>query len=243
MQKHKMFVIIRSERAAAFKETVFYGQEAVWMELLDIVDEKGSPTGQTVEREKAHREGIRHRSSHVWLFRRRAGRVEVLLQKRSSGKDSFPGCYDISSAGHIPAGVDYKSSAVRELREELGVEAEESKLQYCGTRYIYYEEAFYGKLFIDNQVSNVYLLWLDREPGDFVLQEEEVEKVEWFDFKECVELVRQNRIPHCIMMEELEMLRRKLDSLNCYPEGIGHCPGGRSTEVPDVKGGSRWNKY
>lgn len=183
------------------------------MELLDIVDEKGNPTGQTVEREKAHREGIRHRSSHVWLFCKRSGRTEVLLQKRSSGKDSFPGCYDISSAGHIPAGVDYIPSAVRELREELGAEAEGSQLQYCGTRYIYYERVFFGKPFIDNQVSNVYMLWLDREAEDFVLQKEEVDEVKWFDFEECVELVRQNRIPHCIMMEELEMLRRGLDAL------------------------------
>ena len=32
------------------------------MELLDIVDEKGNPTGETVPREVAHREGIRHLS-------------------------------------------------------------------------------------------------------------------------------------------------------------------------------------
>lgn len=178
------------------------------MELLDIVDEQGNPTGQTVERKKAHREGIRHRSSHVWLLRRHEGRVEILLQKRSSNKDSFPGYYDISSAGHIPAGVDYIPSALRELREELGVEADGSQLQYCGKRFIYYEEVFYGEPFIDRQVSNIYILWLDREAEDFVLQEEEVEEVKWFRFEECVELVRQNRIPHCIMMEELEMLRR-----------------------------------
>lgn len=55
------------------------------MELLDIVDEKGNPTGQTVDREKAHREGIRHRSSHVWLFRRRAGRVEFTPQAVACG--------------------------------------------------------------------------------------------------------------------------------------------------------------
>lgn len=182
------------------------------MELLDIVDGRGFPTGQTVERARAHREGIRHRSSHVWLFRMRGGRSEVLLQKRSSMKDSFPGCYDISSAGHIPAGVDYLSSAVRELREELGVEAEGAELQYCGTRYIYYEEVFYGEKFIDNQVSNVYALWLDQEEDDFILQEDEVEKVKWFDFEACVELVRQNGISHCIMMEELEILRRYLEN-------------------------------
>ena len=178
------------------------------MELLDIVDEQGNPTGQTVERKKAHRNGIRHRSSHVWLFRRREGRVEILLQKRSCKKDSFPGCYDISSAGHIPAGTDYIVSALRELREELGVEAEASELQYCGKRFIYYEEEFYGEPFIDNQVSNIYILWRDCEAEGFILQEEEVDEVKWFDFQECVEMVRQNRIPHCIMMEELEMLEK-----------------------------------
>ena len=46
-------------------------------ELLDIVDEDGNPTGETVERGRAHREGIRHRTSHVWLLRRRAGRVDT----------------------------------------------------------------------------------------------------------------------------------------------------------------------
>ena len=75
------------------------------MELLDIVDEKGNPTGETVPREVAHREGIRHRTAHVWIFRRRGGVVQITLQKRSDNKDSDPGCYDISSAGHIPAGV------------------------------------------------------------------------------------------------------------------------------------------
>ena len=45
------------------------------MELLDIVDEKGNPTGETVPREVAHREGIRHRTAHVWIFRRRGGVV------------------------------------------------------------------------------------------------------------------------------------------------------------------------
>ncbi|MFQ9109561.1 MAG: hypothetical protein ACLR5Q_11555 [Coprococcus sp.] len=69
------------------------------MELLDVVDENGIPTGETVERSIAHAKGIRHRTSHVWLLRRRSEGVEVLLQKRSDNKDSFPGCYDTSSAG------------------------------------------------------------------------------------------------------------------------------------------------
>lgn len=81
------------------------------MEWLDVVDDQGNPTGETVERTKAHQKGIRHRTAHVWLMREHQGKVEILLQKRSAGKDSHPGCYDISSAGHIPAGVDWLSSA------------------------------------------------------------------------------------------------------------------------------------
>ncbi len=92
-------------------------------EMLDIVDENGVPTGQSVPRTMAHAEGLRHRTSHVWIVRRKNGRVQVLLQMRCAAKDSYPGCYDISSAGHIPAGAEFVGSALRELREELGVTA------------------------------------------------------------------------------------------------------------------------
>ena len=37
------------------------------MELLDIVDEKGNPTGETVPREVAHREGIPVSYTHLTL--------------------------------------------------------------------------------------------------------------------------------------------------------------------------------
>ncbi len=68
-------------------------------EYLDIVNEKGEPTGETIERNTAHTLGIRHRTSHVWLLRKKEGMIQILLQKRSDNKDSHPGCYDISSAG------------------------------------------------------------------------------------------------------------------------------------------------
>lgn len=182
-------------------------------EMLDIVDENGAPTGETVERTLAHSQGIRHRTAHVWLLRRREGRVEILLQKRSQDKDSFPGCYDISSAGHIPAGVDYISSALRELKEELGEDAAPEELHCCGIRHIWYEETFYGKPFRDSQVSKVFILWRDKEEEAFTLQREEVEEVRWFDFIRLFDLVKDNAIPHCIMMEELKMIRTELENL------------------------------
>lgn len=176
------------------------------MEILDIVDESGSPTGETIDRETAHAKGILHRTAHVWLLRRRNGRTEVLLQKRSRDKDSHPGCYDISSAGHIPAGVDFIPSALRELKEELGVDARAEDLVFCGRRRIFHRDVFYGRDFVDNQVSNIYCMWTDIEPEQMRLQREEVEEVKWMDPELCREMVRTNSIPHCIYMEELDML-------------------------------------
>ena len=124
------------------------------MEWLDIVDENGVPTGQVVSRQEAHRLGLRHRTSHVWIVRRREGNLQVLLQKRSEEKDSYPGCYDISSAGHIPAGADFVPSALRELKEELGVTARPEEFLYCGQRRFRFQEVFHGSPVRDAQVSN-----------------------------------------------------------------------------------------
>ena len=101
------------------------------MEILDVVDENGNPIGETVERTVAHKTGVRHRTSHVWVVRKNNGSMEILLQKRSKNKDSHPGCLDCSSAGHIPAGVDFIPSAIRELKEELGIDAKEDEFVYC----------------------------------------------------------------------------------------------------------------
>ena len=83
------------------------------MEIFDVIDKDGNPTGETVTREQAHTEGIPHRTAHIWILRKKEGRIQVLLQKRSKNKDSFPGMFDTSSAGHIQAGDEPLESALR----------------------------------------------------------------------------------------------------------------------------------
>lgn len=180
-------------------------------EWFDIVDENGHPTGEIVEREYAHRHGIRHRTAHLWLVREKNGQLQVLLQKRAADKDSHPGCYDISSAGHIPAGVDYLPSAIRELKEELGVDAAETDLVFCADRRVIWDDCFHGQPFRDRQVSRVFLLWLDLPEGEFHVDPGEVESVRWMDFDACCQGVAQNLFRHCIAMEELEILKKALN--------------------------------
>ena len=130
------------------------------MELFDIIDENGNPTGKIVERSIAHAEGIPHRTAHIWIIRRRNEKTEILLQKRSRNKDSFPGKFDTSSAGHIQAGDEPMESALRELEEELGIHAESADLQFAGKFPISFAREFHGKIFRRNR----FCLYL-RSPG------------------------------------------------------------------------------
>ena len=179
-------------------------------EILDIVDEDGEPTGRTAPRDEVHSQGLLHRTSHLWLVRRREGRIEVLLQHRSPQKEAYPDCYDISSAGHIPAGAGFAESAIRELREELGIVASEDELILCGRRRFVYRDEYDSRPYTDNQISNVYIMWRDTEPGDMTLQAEEVAGVRWIGFDELVQAVADNTIRHCIADDELEILSRAL---------------------------------
>ena len=178
------------------------------MEYFDIVNEDGETTGKTVSREKAHRDGILHRTTHVWLVRKDGrGGYQILLQKRSREKDSYPGLYDTSSAGHIPAGDEPKASALRELKEELGITATDRQLTYAGRFRIQYEKVFHGRLFRDNEVAEVYVYTEPVEAERLILQESEVEEVRWFDLEEVWEELDRSSERFCVPKQSLGLLR------------------------------------
>ena len=147
------------------------------MEYLDIVDEQGQPTGEIVSRTLAHTEGIRHRTAHIWIVRRENEHFQVLMQKRAMSKDSFPGKYDTSSAGHIQAGDEPLASGLRELAEELGIHAKPEDLEFAGCIHGNFAEEFHGKIFRDNEIAFVYIYQQPVDIETLVLQKEEVESV------------------------------------------------------------------
>ncbi len=87
-------------------------------EIFDVVNERDEVIGQA-PRAEVHRRGLLHRSAHVLVFNRKG---EVLLQKRSMKKDRQPGVWDSSASGHLNSGEDYDACAVRELKEEIGLQ-------------------------------------------------------------------------------------------------------------------------
>jgi isopentenyldiphosphate isomerase len=178
------------------------------MEIFDIVDEKGIPTGELIERSEAHLRDIRHRTAHVWVVRQTDGRYEVLLQKRAACKESFPGCYDTSSAGHIHAGDEPLPSALRELEEELGIRADESELSFAGNFVSHYERVFYDKPFRDNEYTFVYVYDKPVEIEALKLQADEVESVKWFDIDQVSKAIEPPRDARfCVPQDGFAVLR------------------------------------
>lgn len=180
------------------------------MEYFDIVDENGNPTGEKVEREKAHALGIPHRTAHVWLYRIQNDKVQLLLQKRSLNKDSFPGQYDISTAGHIPAGSSFLESAIREAKEELGLVLEKEKMIVLGDRKNISNSIFHHHPFHDNEYTRVYLYYCDFEVNQFIIQKEEIESLKWEDFALIYKAVKNKDKNYCVVLTELEMIKTYL---------------------------------
>ncbi len=180
------------------------------MEQLDIVNENGVPTGEIIARDIAHRDGILHCTTHVWIVRLCLDGYEVLLQKRSLEKESFPGLYDTSSAGHIPAGDEPLPSALRELQEELGIKAEPEQLHYAGTFRIQYEKEFHGHLFRDNEVAKVYVYSEPVDIYDLKLQASEVEEVAWFNLNDVWDEIQCSRERFCVPQGGLMVIKEYL---------------------------------
>ena len=155
-------------------------------EVLTQVDYKNQIIGK-ISRSIAHNSPDKfYRTIYVIVKDRQN---KILLQKRSSTKDLYPNCWDLSVGGHVEYGDSYLQTAVRELHEELGIKTSEDKLNLKGDVLV--------KLPNSNEFFNVFEYIL--EPNDTIkLSADEIDDSKW------------------ILIEELkESIAKK--SLKCYP--------------------------
>jgi 16S rRNA (adenine1518-N6/adenine1519-N6)-dimethyltransferase len=156
------------------------GAQDVDREMFDVVDEQNRVIGQQ-PRGVVHREKLRHRAIHIFVFNRRG---ELFLQRRSRWKDANPRRWDSSAAGHVNAGDDYDSTAPRELEEELGICAplevvgEVNACRETGWEFVRIYRAVHegpfrlppaeiecGAFFSPAQIQR----WIDARPKDFAI--------------------------------------------------------------------------
>jgi len=141
-------------------------------EIFDVVNERDEVVGRNTRRE-VHRLGLKHRAVHVLVFNARG---EVFLQKRSMKKDLHPGVWDSSSSGHLDSGEAYDACAVREVREEIGLDL---KSGARGTRPSELEKLFKIDACVETGWEFCWIYRCENE-GPFTLHPDEIETGGWF---------------------------------------------------------------
>jgi isopentenyldiphosphate isomerase len=134
-------------------------------EIFDVVNERDEVVGRR-PRSEVHELGLMHRAVHVLVFNARG---QVFLQKRSLTKDRQPGLWDSSGSGHLAAGEDYDRCAVRELREEIGLELKAPP-----------RRLFKLPASAETDQEHVWVYRCSAE-GPFTLDRDEIECGGWFD--------------------------------------------------------------
>ena len=144
-------------------------------EIFDVVNERDEVIGRA-PRSEVHRRGLKHRAVHVLVFNARG---ELFLQKRSMTKDCFPGAWDSSASGHLDTGEAYDVCAVREVKEELGVQLPETP-----------ERLFKVEACAETGQEFVWVYQCQHE-GPFSLHPEEIERGGWFAPEEISRWMRE----------------------------------------------------
>ena len=132
---------------------------------------------------------------------------ELLLQKRSATKKSHPNFWDISGAGHIRAGETVIEGAIRELKEELGVEVKEEDLQYIAT----IKSTKNPK---NMEFQYVYLLNSNKEIEEYIFEDNEVSEVKYVFYKDLEKMVEEKAEGLLIHEEEYKYLFKYIRKQN-----------------------------
>lgn len=165
-------------------EEVFEVMEAP-PQRFEMVKDTPRSTGVHKSRKQVHKDGDWHCSAHVWLVD--PVRQLIVVQKRSERKDTFPGRWDISAAGHIEAGTKPKETAIRELAEELGIDnvaSDEFKFGFiCPAK-----QAGWGGC---NAYEHVYFVHVDSSKCIIRAGEAEVSSYRWIQFSALEQKLRE----------------------------------------------------
>lgn len=149
------------------------------MELIEIVDRDGNFTGQIIDREEAHDKNLLHNEVAVFIIN---DKKQVLLQKRSANKRFNPNKWALC-AGHVDAGESLESAALRELKEEIGIDIDINNLKPFAEREFTIRDS-------NSHITYFYYTKSNLNERDFIIQKEELSEVKWFNIDEVIDMIK-----------------------------------------------------
>ena len=146
------------------------------MELVDLYDENRIPLGRTAQRYSRREKGTYRLIVHVCIFDHRG---RLLIQRRAKEKRLWPGKWDLSAAGGVSAGETTRTSAQREVAEELGLSIHlEGVRPLCTVNF-------------STGFDDYYILRQNVDLTSLRLQEEEVSAVRWVTRQQVLDMARR----------------------------------------------------
>lgn len=146
------------------------------MELVDLYDENRIPLGRTAQRYSRREKGTYRLIVHVCIFDHRG---RLLIQRRAKEKRLWPEKWDLSAAGGVSAGETTRTSAEREVAEELGLSISlEGVRPLCTVNFA-------------TGFDDYFILRRNVDLASLRLQEEEVSAVRWATRQQVLDLVRR----------------------------------------------------
>ena len=174
-------------------------------ELWQVFSQNGEPIIDKGENANAFdsNKDLVSSNAHVWLWRDKDNKREILLQKRSLSVTRKPGYLNSSAAGHINISESAVVAAVRETQEELGIKIEPAGLYLVHTTRTVRNLNDLKHVYIYNVANNV----------KFSFDDGEVDSVTWYSldyFREMTnnpdehKLVDQGRTYFDILIAAIE---------------------------------------
>lgn len=146
------------------------------MELVDIYNDKHENMNYAKER-KSLIDGEFRLSCFVWIIN---DKDELLIQQRLATAKKCPNMWETTSGGAV-AGDNAITGALRELKEELGIEASEEDLKFIGS---------YARI---NDFVEVFLLKSNVNLSDLKLQETEVQSARWVSITTFENIIKEGK--------------------------------------------------
>ena len=160
------------------------------MEYWDIYDKDGNFTGRKKGKYEKWDKDEYHLAKEVWVIN---SKKQILIQQRSEKCQLLPGIWALTT-GRVVSGETTRQGCIRELKEELGIEAKE-------------EECNLVKSLLKNRLGmiwDIYFLRKDVELEDVTLQKEEVSRVKLVNTDEFRDMLKEGIM--CEYSEVYELL-------------------------------------
>ena len=144
------------------------------MELWDIYDKNGEPTGKTVRRGNLRlRSGEYHMVVHIWI---KGADGRWLIQQRSATKVPMANEW-AATGGSVISGEASLEAARRELCEELSISLPAESF------------SFVQRIFRRHSFIDIWQVEFSGNIADLSLQEEEVAQVKWVTDEELCDMI------------------------------------------------------